>query len=188
MAATITPVQIVVVIWVCANQFTTRVSARTSSRMRPVTSRPMGTSARPSPRSTGRQERRASHPNMAQSTGSTVVMIVTRMTMLVSSMRQPNHMRDDGGPYSLRTSEYVDDGEGCGVADLSRVRSGGRTTVGSGGRPTWSLRIIARHGERCHDLVAGILCQVPAVLYSPRDQPRGGLWKWRPDLPPERSS
>ena len=88
---TMTPIQIAVVMAVPANQSTMRRIARTSRRISPVRTRPVGMRARPNPRSRAREERRESHPDRAHNSGRTTRRMVTTATTVVSLMPQLFH-------------------------------------------------------------------------------------------------
>lgn len=81
---TMMPIQMVVVMTVPANQSTTRRIARTRRRIRPVSTRPTGMRARPTPRSMAREERRENHPDRAHSSGRTISTMVTTATTVGS--------------------------------------------------------------------------------------------------------
>ena len=88
---TMTPIQMVVVMTVPANQSTTRWIARTSRRISPVRTSPVGMRARPNPRSRAREERRESHPDRAHNSGRTTRRMVTTATTVVSLIPQLFH-------------------------------------------------------------------------------------------------
>ena len=90
---TMTPIHMVDVMTVPANQSTTRRIARTKRRIRPVNTRPIGMRARPSPRSMAREERRENHPERAHSSGRTTSTMVTTATTVVSLIPPLFHMQ-----------------------------------------------------------------------------------------------